>query len=434
MSAALSARHLFTVAIAVAVSSALPALPSYAQDASGTTAAPVVENSKYNFSGTINANAVNVRSGPSDNFYATTKLDQGVKVTVVGIKFDWLKILPPEGSYSYIAKAYVMKTTVQMKLDKGAEVKIVGEKDEYWKIAPLPLTYMYVKKDFVTPGDPLPTANVEAMAAEAAKASSKVMETPQAIEPTKPVAPDALAASPTTAPTTAPAADAGAVPSTQPLVETPSTQPVKVSVTDEFDNLEAEFQAFSKDKIEEQPLADALTRYEALVANPELPASMKRIADVRVTTIKTRIEVRDQFLAVQETQKQMDERRTALRAEKQELEERIEKTKVKVYAAVGTLRTSSLQAGPKVLYRLTDPSSGRTLVYVRTDDAKYAAMIGQFVAIDGPVTDDSALNLKFITPTETTPIETSAVGKNVTAQIVPPSILESLGTATINGQ
>src|SRR6266566_1820082 len=36
---------------------------------------PQVENSKFQFSGQINANAVLIRSGPSDNYYITTKLD-----------------------------------------------------------------------------------------------------------------------------------------------------------------------------------------------------------------------------------------------------------------------------------------------------------------------------------------------------------------------
>src|ERR1700712_264376 len=68
-----------------------------------------VENSKFQFAGVINANAVFVHSGPSENDYPTMKLDHGAAVTVVGIRFDWLKVLPPEGSFCYVAKAYVEK-------------------------------------------------------------------------------------------------------------------------------------------------------------------------------------------------------------------------------------------------------------------------------------------------------------------------------------
>lgn len=456
----MAARHLFLSALALAVVSALPINYVAAQEAV-IPAVPEVANSKYNFAGTVNANAVYVRSGPGDNYYPTSKLDMGAAVTVVGIKFDWLKIVPPEGSYSYVAKAYVsktadgrgivdksdlnvragstlneMKTTVQTKLDQGMEVKIVGEKDEYWKIAPPVGTYLYVKKDFVTPGKPLPVANAGAVTDTAVAMETPVISEPiTTVTPVAPATPtENVAAAPTTAPSTPTAAAIeAAAPATQPVAEAPSTQPAKVSATAEFDKLEAEFVAFSSQPIDEQPLADAQTRYEALHASGELPESMKRVVDVRLATIKTRIEAREGFLAVKDMQKQMEERKLALTAEKKELEERIEKNKMTVYTAVGTLRTSSLQNGPKVLYRLTDPATGRTLVYIQTDDTKYASMIGQFVGVNGTVTEDSAQGLKYIAPTATTAIEPGSIGQTTTATMIPASILQAQGTATIGG-
>src|SRR4051812_14849184 len=71
------------------------------------SAQPDVENSKYQFAGVINSSAVFVRSGPSENDYPTLKLDKGAEVAVVGLRFEWLKIVPPEGSFCYVAKAYV---------------------------------------------------------------------------------------------------------------------------------------------------------------------------------------------------------------------------------------------------------------------------------------------------------------------------------------
>ena len=68
---------------------------------------PEVPNAKYNFIGEINGNGVSIRSGPSENYYPTGKLDKGARVKVVGIKFNWLKIEPPEGSFSYVGKAFV---------------------------------------------------------------------------------------------------------------------------------------------------------------------------------------------------------------------------------------------------------------------------------------------------------------------------------------
>src|SRR4030095_11351154 len=69
--------------------------------------APEVPNSKYQFLGQITSNAVQIRSGPGENYYATMKLDEGKQVTVVGIKYDWLKIVPPPGSFSVVAKAFI---------------------------------------------------------------------------------------------------------------------------------------------------------------------------------------------------------------------------------------------------------------------------------------------------------------------------------------
>jgi len=138
---------------------------------------PQVENAKFNFAGVVNADSVLVRSGPSDNYYITGKLAKGTPVTVVGIKFEWLKIVPPEGSFSVVAKNFVtrdanattgrinadnvniragssvvpLKVTVQCKLPKGADVTIVGEDDAYYQIKPPADAYLYVSQKFVEP-------------------------------------------------------------------------------------------------------------------------------------------------------------------------------------------------------------------------------------------------------------------------------------------
>ena len=54
---------------------------------------------------------------------------------------------------------------------------------------------------------------------------------------------------------------------------------------------------------------------------------------------------------------------------------------VKVYTAVGTLRTSSIQQGGQIMYRLTDPQTGRTVCYLRSDDPKYGTLLSQFIGV-----------------------------------------------------
>ena len=155
----MATRHvsaLLALGIAVSSQTTLFTGPASAQEQpqSEERVVPQVENAKHQFLGEINDNAVFVRSGPSNNFYATQRLSKGTRVTVVGIKYDWLKILPPEGSFSYVPQAYVtrrgdgkvgrvnqtanvragsalnaVKTTVQLEMDQGQDVTILGELD-----------------------------------------------------------------------------------------------------------------------------------------------------------------------------------------------------------------------------------------------------------------------------------------------------------------
>lgn len=56
---------------------------------------------------------VEVRSGPSKNFYATSKLRQGERVTVLRESKEapgWLEIKPPPQSFSWISAKYVKQT------------------------------------------------------------------------------------------------------------------------------------------------------------------------------------------------------------------------------------------------------------------------------------------------------------------------------------
>src|SRR5687768_1961721 len=90
----------FTFAAALALAAPLP-LPAQEAGSSETTAAtPEVPNTPYNFVGEVHANNVYVRSGPSDSYYPTTKLSAGTRVTVRGVKLNYLKIEPPPGSFS----------------------------------------------------------------------------------------------------------------------------------------------------------------------------------------------------------------------------------------------------------------------------------------------------------------------------------------------
>lgn len=189
--------------IATAASLAISAMPVsvYAQVAEDP-ALKEVENSKYSTSGVVMSNAVYVRCGPGDNYYPTMKLDKGAKVKVVGAKFDWLKVVPPDGSFCYVARLYVdrhgdgsvgrvnkdsinvragsalsaLKIGILCELNQGEEVEIMGEEQEYFKIKPPAKAYLYINKKFVEPD---PDAKPVAQAKETSKPEAPKPETPK---------------------------------------------------------------------------------------------------------------------------------------------------------------------------------------------------------------------------------------------------------------
>lgn len=418
-----------------------------AQGSTQDQVAPAVETGKQPVPCVVNADAVIVRSGPGENYYPTMKLDKGAKVTVVGHKFGWLKVIPPEGSFSYIGKAFVTRkgdgtrgtvngtevrvragsslvelvSIVQAQLNTGQEVEIVGEKNEFFLIKPPPGAFVYVSEKYL---DPIPQpAGGQPEQVARNNAGTDVSTTPapdedspsqQPVENagTGEMSPDALAGGPTTNPSA----------TGEPVAQAPTTQPLSADA--QFDALETEFGAMSQQKIEDQPIGDLIASYQKLIASEQLPESMKRVADLRVQMLDIRNQAKDEYLATRKTQEESAQRRMALEAERDELQEQITKTDVTVYAAVGTLQTSSLQNGNTLLYRLTDPKTGRTVVYVRTDDpAKYGAMIGKFVGVKGEPSTESALSMKVVVPTDAVEIDPNEMYRTIAAQIVPPSML-----------
>ena len=210
------------------------------QGGGGAVEANVVQSPALPYIAEISADDVYVRSGPGVNYYFCGKLNKGDKVKVVGTKFSWSQIAPPEGSFSWISKQYVQQdavnkqagtvtgdavrvyagsdavlpvnsTSMQVKLNKGDKVRLLAEeKDGYYKISPPEGSYLWVSTDYtkplttLAPTSPVGTTIIPATAAPAASdvnktaikpASKAATQTPQpgatgAVNPT-PVAPSA---------------------------------------------------------------------------------------------------------------------------------------------------------------------------------------------------------------------------------------------------
>jgi uncharacterized protein YgiM (DUF1202 family) len=465
----MSFRSCFFGALMAAV---IPAATLLAQD---VIEQPQVENSKYHYEGVINTGSVYVRSGPGEGYYATQKLDKGTSVVVVGIKFDWLKIQPPDGSYSYVGKAFVdlqadgkigrvnkndvnvragsalnaMKTTVQSRLNTGDQVEVLGQEDEYLKIKPPEGAYVYVNKQFVDATRALPDANVASTPAPAS-GDSTVASTP-ATQPdisafaakspsdSTPIAPklaavtiDAPAPAVTSTPTVATA-------TTQPtdgsVAAAPSTQPAvaaapKLSTEELFGKYEDEFTEMSKQPLTDQDVADLAAEYKTIQNGDGLSDNLKRVVDLRIATLNARAESKSKLLDAKRIEKQEAESELARQAELDELKAKRDQTEVEIYSAVGTLQPSSLQYGGTTLYRLTDPATGHTVIYIRTTDDKAAAFMGQFVGVRGNPAVDPQFSLRVITPTDMEAVDQTKVNGTVYSEIVPPSMMARQASAS----
>jgi hypothetical protein len=195
----------------------------------------------------------------------------------------------------------------------------------------------------------------------------------------------------------------------------------------EFQRLEQKYSEITQLPLDEQPVEALLADYQKLSSTDNLPESMRRICDFKVGVLKGRTELKAQYTEVRAQQETMKTKQMALKAEQQELQQRVNNAQVTVFTAVGTLRTSSLQQGQLTLYRLTDPSNGRTLVYLRSDDAKLGQYIGKFIGVKGDVTSDTQQNIRYIAPTAFAEVEPARIGQSVIAQLVPPSLMPGGG-------
>lgn len=435
---------------------AAPALMSSARaqtDAATPPAADASGMAAFQFSGLINADNVYIRSGSSENDYAVMRLNKGDTVVVVGQANDWLKILPPEGSVCLIGQMWVDArgdgTTGRVQEDKrdvnvrissnindslakviatvngGSDVKILGKKDEFYKIAPPPGAFLYVSKRFV-----------DVVKRVAVVQGDGKMEVKAATD--SPVAPP---------PATMPAADNGMAnaggpnlpdvtppnvqPATEPAVAVvPATMP-SAEAQAAFDSLETRFADASGKPIADQPIAELLSGYKMLAADKTMPDSFGKTADNRMKALTTRQELYAQFQKTQADQQAAAARQLPAVAEAKEIEQRIKESEVKRYAAVGALHTSALPYNGVTLYRLTDPASGRTVVYVVTADPAIKAMEGQFVGIKGDVTEDTVRKIRYIQPTAAEAVEPGDLAKgSATSGLLPPSMAAS----TASGQ
>lgn len=157
-----------------------------------------------------------VRAGVGTTYYVVIKLKKGDVVTVDEKIYQWYKIVPPQGVYSYVSKAFVdakgdgkvgvvNKTPCEVftasingvadsfrrtaNLLKGDTVNIVDEDGGYYKIMPPKGTYVYIPESAVKPAEFKPAApDTTAPETLTLDLSTPKVSTPVTPKPASPVA------------------------------------------------------------------------------------------------------------------------------------------------------------------------------------------------------------------------------------------------------
>jgi hypothetical protein len=135
--------------------------------------------SQFPYKAEVIGSDVYVRSGSGIQYYFTTKLNEPAEVVVVDKRFSWCKVVPPAGSFSWIAKEFVKidadnpgkgivtndnvmvwagaphldpedSTSPQTKLNKDQAVHLLGEESgDYYKISPPEGAYLWISGDYL---------------------------------------------------------------------------------------------------------------------------------------------------------------------------------------------------------------------------------------------------------------------------------------------
>ncbi len=155
--------------------------------------------------------------------------------------------------------------------------------------------------------------------------------------------------------------------------EVPATGPSGLDTVTRLQKLEADFSAASGMPLTDQPIDALLAGYQGLASSSTVPEPTRKMADARAATLKARAEAREQFLAFQKQQTEQASKLQAQVAEGTEIEQRPSRRSMFACMPPSECSVPALcrlaMARPHlrtILYRLTDPATGRTIVYFRT--------------------------------------------------------------------
>ncbi|MEL7240580.1 MAG: hypothetical protein AAGK78_17110, partial [Planctomycetota bacterium] len=290
----------------------------------------------------------------------------------------YYRVTPPKGVFFYIDK---------QDLAKDREVTVI-ETDAGYAVNEMPaIPAAPVIVDATTPEQPTDTAPADA-AVQGEPETLSGDEIASADEPEMQDIPEGM--------------DPSLAQEEPAIIDVPATP----LIATRFAEVDAKYTASVDAPLEEQPLEELLTEYTALLAEAETSdepgaAGIVPLVKARLATIEIRKGALDDLIAMQNLREQMSDRQRALQAEQEELTQRVERGNIAVYTAVGQLRPSSLQVGPAkhTLFRLVDPSSQRTVIYLQATGEtaeKLMSQLDRFVGVRGDVQRDTDLEMKYV--------------------------------------
>ncbi|MEM7680957.1 MAG: hypothetical protein AAF288_03280 [Planctomycetota bacterium] len=412
------------------------------------------------FVGVVVPAEVEARAGASDVFYPTATLRQGDRVEVHQIFYGWVKIVPPEGSFSFVSKGFVDPIgdgTVgevsrprvevlagaqsglaadsyrsQVVLSEGERVRILpsdgDQQSDFYKVVPPRGAYVFLPPDSVRRAPeaatappvvaPEPAPLVEATPVEPAPVpvatADPIAPEPIVAEAPAPevvIPPAALSADPVASPE-APVVASGESNAFEASGQAQASvaPPVSPAVSPALRKVEDEMLTYFVAPVERQPFDRMQAAYEGVRKDESLTRTDRVIVERRLLAIENNRRVLASLNRIDQVKGEVAS------ASSTQLPDPADRPAT--YAAVGELTVSGVYDGSRLprLFRIVEPNSQRTLAYVQPSPALRAdRVIGRIVGVVGEPAYDRALRIEIIDPTRVDLLEVQADGVSVSA-------------------
>jgi uncharacterized protein YraI len=365
---------------------------------------------------------VKVRSGPTENHYATGILDRDTPVTVVRDEpSGWLAVEPPEGSFCWISGEYIreisstegeltgdnvlvrigtpvderQRESWQKKLKRGDRVHILDKKTSgqgpltkiSYKILPPPGEVRYVSAQFVQP----------ISGRRATQRSASAGPTPKPREPAN----DGDVPPPSRKVT--PPARRPAEPDAEPDVESPSHSTKDNSPAGVLDRANAAYKEMMKQKIADRDVDRVLSLYEQAAEWAKSDADRALIAQ-RIEELEELQDRKAKFAEFDRLYRKSKERDKALLEIPRKKEVASEPSPPR-YDASGILRRSTAIIDGKPAYVLVSPQGGIRYYVTPSPGVDFKKHLDQLVAVRGPASYRTEVRAHHITVRDITTLD-----------------------------